>query len=493
MFGRNLGVQEVSSSKPHMDVVRSSTSSSLCMCAFSSRQFFCRSGGLKRCGIRNLRSSLSLRRKLGGAFLPHRELALRFNSGRGCWAVVNSHDTRNPIAEQDESNRDDGDVQRQDAVQEDTNEPAVEVEHGDGSFPADSTSEAPWVKLRNRFVGTLGQLKDQQMLYRKDVDYWGLGTKPIFTVYQGANDRVTRVEINRDEVLRRSGLEPLLPQLDDADSRAEADLKLARAQVLAREIEAGIRDPPVGSTIFDFRKDEQAVGKKLGVAGASAGRGGLMFLIGEAGKAVQKTPPWVKHTIFGVMFVYLFFLVWGARVLVSEELEKEKQQKDQKEREERLLKMRESMPETETNGTFIRQEEAKSSIHSGFGSVQVGKDIGAFQKLRPDIDKDEFRRRVEHIQEMARQVRLSEKERSESTSENDGLGVELVEENAGGVDDGMESSQIAAGNSENSGSRWPSSDKLDTVNDGASAVSKSRSGNPQDFDGTVRDEATNLS
>lgn len=94
---------------------------------------------------------------------------------------------------------------------------------------------------------------------------------------------------------------------------------------------------------------------------------------------------------------------------------------------------------------------------------------------------------------MVRQVRFLEKERLEFILENDGLGVELVEENVGGVDDGMELFQIVVGNLENSGLRWLLLDKFDIVNDGVSVVFKSWSGNLQDFDGIVRDEVINLS
>ncbi|XP_006290523.2 uncharacterized protein LOC17885294 [Capsella rubella] len=70
----------------------------------------------------------------------------------------------------------------------------------------------------------LNELEDWVARYKKEAEYWGIGSNPIFTVYQDLVGNVVRVEVDENEVLsRRSGLE----DMESASSRVIYAKKLA--------------------------------------------------------------------------------------------------------------------------------------------------------------------------------------------------------------------------------------------------------------------------
>ncbi|KAK3194617.1 hypothetical protein Dsin_025927 [Dipteronia sinensis] len=50
----------------------------------------------------------------------------------------------------------------------------------------------------------LNKLENWIDQYRKDVDYWGIGPGPIFTVFQDSEGNVKKVSVNEDEILREA-------------------------------------------------------------------------------------------------------------------------------------------------------------------------------------------------------------------------------------------------------------------------------------------------
>ncbi|KAM0939572.1 hypothetical protein DsansV1_C20g0164871 [Dioscorea sansibarensis] len=71
-------------------------------------------------------------------------------------------------------------------------------------------------------------------LYKKDSEFWGIGSGPIFTVYQDSEGNVLRVSVSEDEISRRD------------------QSKIAHAKFIAKEIESGACLLPKNSSIAKF-------------------------------------------------------------------------------------------------------------------------------------------------------------------------------------------------------------------------------------------------
>uniref|UniRef100_A0A803M4T2 Uncharacterized protein n=1 Tax=Chenopodium quinoa TaxID=63459 RepID=A0A803M4T2_CHEQI len=100
--------------------------------------------------------------------------------------------------------------------------------------------------LWNKLEGWLDQ-------YKKDIEFWGIGSSPIFTVFQDCNGKVERVMVDEDEILKRSGVEPLYfrkeSELEDFD---EVNSKISHAKLLAKEVEGGKNVIPRNSSVAKF-------------------------------------------------------------------------------------------------------------------------------------------------------------------------------------------------------------------------------------------------
>ncbi|GMH00412.1 hypothetical protein Nepgr_002251 [Nepenthes gracilis] len=88
---------------------------------------------------------------------------------------------------------------------------------------------------------------------KQDIDSWGVGSSPIFTVLQNSYGNVKRVVVDEDEILRRSGLEPAYyrEQIGFVDF-SEVNSKISNAKVLAGEIECGKYVLPKNSSVAKF-------------------------------------------------------------------------------------------------------------------------------------------------------------------------------------------------------------------------------------------------
>ncbi|CAA7038443.1 unnamed protein product [Microthlaspi erraticum] len=76
----------------------------------------------------------------------------------------------------------------------------------------------------------LNELEDWVSRYKKETEYWGIGSNPIFTVFQDSAGKVEKVEVDEDEVSsRRSGLEDL----------ESVSSKVLYAKKLAEQMENG--------------------------------------------------------------------------------------------------------------------------------------------------------------------------------------------------------------------------------------------------------------
>ncbi|MCD7459638.1 hypothetical protein HAX54_041483 [Datura stramonium] len=88
--------------------------------------------------------------------------------------------------------------------------------------------------------------------YKKDTEFWGIGTGPIFTVYQDSEGKVNRVVVNEDEILKRSRIDPTLYRSATFEEHEDVKAKISLAEVLAREMESGKNLLPKNSSVAKF-------------------------------------------------------------------------------------------------------------------------------------------------------------------------------------------------------------------------------------------------
>ncbi|XP_010267617.1 PREDICTED: uncharacterized protein LOC104604789 isoform X2 [Nelumbo nucifera] len=89
--------------------------------------------------------------------------------------------------------------------------------------------------------------------YKNDVEFWGIGSGSVFTIFQDLEGNVERVSVNEDEILRRSRVVPwAFRQQGLSDNFTDVNFKISYAKRLAREIEAGEYKIPKNSSIAKF-------------------------------------------------------------------------------------------------------------------------------------------------------------------------------------------------------------------------------------------------
>ncbi|KAL8062901.1 hypothetical protein ABFS82_02G175400 [Erythranthe guttata] len=86
--------------------------------------------------------------------------------------------------------------------------------------------------------------------YKKDSEFWGIGSGPIFTVFQDSEGKVERVVVNEDEILRRTRVDP--QSSNESEDLSEFNFKTSFAKDLAREMESGSNVIPKNSSVAKF-------------------------------------------------------------------------------------------------------------------------------------------------------------------------------------------------------------------------------------------------
>ncbi|KAK3037330.1 hypothetical protein RJ639_032092 [Escallonia herrerae] len=137
-------------------------------------------------------------------------------------------------------------VDKSDDIENPVRDSAENVEESDNLNKLKSES------LRGSVL--LNQLESWADQYKKDLEFWGAGSGPILTVYQDADGKVRRVDVNEDEILRRSNIEPSLYKQNELEDEelAEVNSKISYARVLARDVESGSNVIPQNSSVANF-------------------------------------------------------------------------------------------------------------------------------------------------------------------------------------------------------------------------------------------------
>eukprot|EP00268_Persea_americana_P064491 TRINITY_DN8495_c0_g1_i1.p1 TRINITY_DN8495_c0_g1~~TRINITY_DN8495_c0_g1_i1.p1 ORF type:complete len:1230 (-),score=298.63 TRINITY_DN8495_c0_g1_i1:2365-5892(-) len=254
--------------------------------------------------------------------------------------------------------------------------------------------------------------------YKKDSEDWGVGSGPIFTIYQDLRGNVSRVSVNKDEILKRSGVEPgSFKSLEVGEDTMDLNSKISRANLIAREIESGEYRFPKNSSIATFVVDKQT--SFFDGFHSAALRGDSLSKL-----------PWIGFTMLCGCFIF-----WATKKLFVGRKNEVKLTRE----EEEMLRRK------------LRSRMEKAKVESGNVEVVVNdlalkRPVGPIE--RPHLDKDELMKiisrakgvnenptifdssvnvvakeknlsdKIMEIQEMARQAREIEREKLSKLDKN---------------------------------------------------------------------------
>ncbi|KAK7292813.1 hypothetical protein RJT34_15667 [Clitoria ternatea] len=158
--------------------------------------------------------------------------------------------------------------------------------------------------------------------YRDDIECWGVGSGPIFTVYQDSFGCVKKVLVDEEEILRRSRV-----QRDAIEDFPEAKSKILNAKNLAREMENGNNVIARNSSVAKFVvQGKEEGGFVKGIKGFVAQPRLLPKLSGVGRKVLYVlVVVWVVKKLFG----------FGDKEVEDTEAEKEMMRRKIKARKEK--------------------------------------------------------------------------------------------------------------------------------------------------------------
>ncbi|XP_057531344.1 uncharacterized protein LOC130809625 [Amaranthus tricolor] len=254
--------------------------------------------------------------------------------------------------------------------------------------------------------------------YKKDIEFWGIGSNPIFTVFQDSRGSVEKVFIDEDEILRRNGVEPLYYKENrKLDVFNEVNLKILHARNLAREIEGGNNVISKNSSVTKFVFS----GEKLGFVSSIK----RMFV---HQKSLTKVSRVGIAIICGFVFVLMIKKIFTLREKEPEltGLEKEMLKRKMKSRmvkqnlEKGSVEVVEELSDSLsvfTERPRLDKEEVLNSIREakGLDKSLVVLDVGRAQETA----FGEMSAKIREIQKMARDARKIEKEEGVSSEENE--------------------------------------------------------------------------
>ncbi|OWM68647.1 hypothetical protein CDL15_Pgr023612 [Punica granatum] len=232
--------------------------------------------------------------------------------------------------------------------------------------------------------------------HRKDVELWGIGSGPIFTVVQDSEGNVKHVTVNEDEILKRSGTVP--------GNLKDVSLKILRAKSLAREMESGNNVIPRNSSVAKF----VVSGKESGILRTIRGltlQPGISPKLSVAG----------RMTLCGLLVIWAvkFLFSMGKREVKYTQFEKEmvrRKMKSRKEKEQLEKGNVEVLPEaSEPSAVFterpkLNKEELMKSIRQANSAKPKLVLPDHFTPSKTD-EALGIHNKVEEIREMARRVR----------------------------------------------------------------------------------------
>ncbi|GAV77897.1 hypothetical protein CFOL_v3_21365 [Cephalotus follicularis] len=251
----------------------------------------------------------------------------------------------------------------------------------------------------------LSKLENWVDQYKKDSEYWGIGSGPIFTVFQDLKGNVERVLVNEDEILKRSRVE----RQEIGDSIG-VEYKIFYAKSLAREIEGGSNVIPRNSLVSKFV--------------VSGGKSSFVNIF----RSVNLQPDFLpKVSKVGRMVLFGFIAIWAFKKLFDIGKKEVEHTDVEKEMMRRKLKARREMEkekEMSVKGSVEVVEESAEPAVMSFEKPKLDKQglINSILKAKASkhkvalLDSSSFRAsksvdfddKIQEIREMARQARQIE-------------------------------------------------------------------------------------
>ncbi|XP_011093847.1 uncharacterized protein LOC105173692 [Sesamum indicum] len=251
---------------------------------------------------------------------------------------------------------------------------------------------------------------------KKDMEFWGIGSGPIFTIFQDSEGKVERVVVDEDEILRRSRVDPQLD--DEADDLGQVNYKISFAKDLAREMENGSNVIPKNSSVAKFL--------------VSGGKSRLM----EAILGVTLRPGlFSRMSRVGVLLLCGFSVVWAIRGLLTVGKDSKEYTRLEKEMLRRKIRARTESEKMVKGSVEVMQDPVEPKSMS-FGRPQLDKDelVNSIIKVKRSSSKQEtveynkeFKDKIEEIRAMARHAREIER-RDSLPDDGDGEDYQTLKE-----------------------------------------------------------------
>ncbi|KAK8693596.1 hypothetical protein V6N13_071173 [Hibiscus sabdariffa] len=197
----------------------------------------------------------------------------------------------------------------------------------------------------------LSKLENWVDQYKKDAEFWGVGSGPIFTVSKDVEGNVNGVTVHEDEILKRL----------DFEDMEKVNSKILYARNLAREMERGETAIPRNSSVAKFV-----------VSGEESG-----FMSGIRGVILH--PRFIpKLSSIGTLVLGGLIILWAAKLFVRGKKESEFTQL-----EKEMMRRK------------IRSRKGREILEKG--SVEVVQASAEPQSVpfeRPQLDKQELRNKI---------------------------------------------------------------------------------------------------
>ncbi|KAL2964765.1 hypothetical protein AAZX31_16G022500 [Glycine max] len=242
--------------------------------------------------------------------------------------------------------------------------------------------------------------------YKKDVEYWGVGSGPIFTVYEDSLGAVERVVVDEDQILKRSKV-----RRDAVENLAEVRSKILNAKNIAREMESGNNVIARNSSVAKFV-----------VEGKEEGGGFVKAVQGFVAKPrLLPRLSWVGRKVLYVLVVVWvvkkLFVAFGERDKEVEYTATEKEMMRRKikarEEKEKLTKRAVEVvvesseaPVVDIKKPKLDKEQLRNSILKVTGSADKLVVHDSSDKVKTRSTEMDYK--VQEIREMARQARKIE-------------------------------------------------------------------------------------
>lgn len=248
--------------------------------------------------------------------------------------------------------------------------------------------------------------------YKRDNEFWGVGTSPIFVIYEDTKGNIVRVDVNEDEIVRRNQIKVWsirkknVEEEEDLQEEFGVSSRILRARVIAEYIKSGEYKIPRNSSIAKFLGE-----------GERASQVDWIWAVISQGKKVMKLPPKL-----GFMILLGFVVLW---VVKKSSFRSDDNRIEMTIEEKEMLKRK------------LKARRERSPVVKGSVEVLNNSSESKIElDKRPELDKDElmknvlkakkmtkhtsgkFEKKVEEIRQMARRVREFELEKLQSDNSN---------------------------------------------------------------------------